>query len=51
MNHSIYVGSDGEQEYLLFVWDDGTRQIATRPHPGATWGPPVELVRQSAEVS
>ncbi len=49
--HDIYVGTDGQQEYLLTVWDDGTREVATRPHSCATWGPPVELTRQTSEVS
>lgn len=51
MSHDIYVGTDGEREYLLTIWDDGTREIATRPNPGSTWGPPVTLIRQTSEIS
>jgi len=51
MSHTIYVGTDGHQEWLLTIWEDGTHQLATRPNPGCTWGPPVELTRQSSEVS
>ena len=51
MSHDLYVGTDGVNEFLLTVWEDGTRELATRPHPGATWSPPVVLTRQSNEVS
>lgn len=52
MDHVTYVSitPTGDQ-FLLTEWADGTRELATRPHPGATWGPPVTLVRQSGEVS
>ena len=52
MDHTIHtgVGLDGTG-YLLTTWADGTLELATRPHPGATWSPPVVLMRQSSEVS
>ncbi len=48
----LYVSDNptGDQ-FLQTVFADGTHTLATRPHPGATWGPPVTLVRQSGEVS
>ena len=44
--HDLFTDEDGT--LLLTVWyaPDGTverREIATRPEPGATWGPPVTV--------
>jgi hypothetical protein len=33
---------------LVRVWDNGTVAIATRPDPGATWGPPLVLAEERA---
>lgn len=51
MDHSIHIGSDGETEYLLTVWDSGEVDLATRPAgSAATWSPPVRLRPEPAEV-
>lgn len=49
----VYVWRDPRNgwDWMLEMFADGTKQASTRPHPGATWGPPVTLVRQSGEVS
>lgn len=50
-DHELYLGDDGETEYLLTVFDDSTHTITTRPvNSGATWSAPVELRPVPAEV-
>ncbi len=54
MDHDLYVGRDEwtGTEYLLRVWHgDGSHELAVRLEGDRTWGPPVTLTRQSAEVS
>ena len=44
---------DGEQAFLLRVWDDGTHELAVRSVAGGTretWSPPVALTPVPAEV-
>lgn len=43
MDHKLWVNP--ERTVLITVWDDGTATMATREHPGATWGPPVPLTK------
>lgn len=44
--YELFVGQDAEMAYLLTVWADGTRQLATRPVDGGTrarWSAPITL--------
>lgn len=41
MNYRLWVSAD--RKVLVRMWDDGHVEAALRPHPDATWGPPVEL--------
>lgn len=31
---------------LVRLWSNGTMEMATRPEPGATWGPPILLYEE-----
>lgn len=45
----LYTGQiEGGGELLLTEHDDGTRDIAYRPDPHSTWGPPVVFGEVSA---
>jgi hypothetical protein len=35
-----------QRTILLRIWDTGRLEIAQRPDPDHTWGPPVELYQQ-----
>lgn len=35
-----------EQTILVREWSDGQMEIAFRPDPGATWGPPMKLLSE-----
>lgn len=51
-DHTLHYGeSDDGTEFLLTTWDDGTREVAVRTGGMGTWGPPVELTPQPAEVT
>lgn len=38
-----FTGRDGKVEYLLTVYEDGTRELATRSVGGSSWGAPTYL--------
>ncbi len=44
MNYRLWVSKDGTT--LMRMWDNGQVEVATRPDPGATWGPPTNLVEE-----
>lgn len=53
MDHELFLGRDAEMEYLLTVYSDGTRTLATRPLDGGSrvrWSPPITLAPEPAEV-
>jgi hypothetical protein len=31
---------------MVTIWPSGSMHVATRPLPGATWGPPVTVVEE-----
>ena len=39
-DHQIFIGTDGDREYLVTKWDAGDLDMAVRAHLGETWGPP-----------
>lgn len=50
-DHSIYLGTDGDREYLLTVFDDDSRTICTRDDAHGPWSPPVKLTVPSEPCS
>lgn len=40
--YELYVNAD--QTVMVRQWDDGTVEVATRDHPGDSWGPPITVV-------
>ena len=47
-DYTLHIGydPDTDTEYLLVTWNDGTRQLSTRPGEGRTeltWSRPVSL--------
>ena len=36
-----------DRTVLVRQYDDGQMEVATRPEPAATWGPPVQVILES----
>jgi hypothetical protein len=45
MSYRLWVNRD--RTVLVRLWDSGKMEIATRPDPGAVWGPPMELTEEA----
>ncbi len=45
MNYRLWVSED--RLTLVRVWDNGTCEIAMRLSPWVTWGPPIQLTKES----
>jgi hypothetical protein len=39
---------NGARTVLVTCWSNGEVEVAFREHPGATWGPPVRVVEDTA---
>lgn len=37
-----------ERTVLVRIWPSGQVEVATRPDPGAVWGPPVVVIEDDA---
>ena len=45
-DYRLWVNDDSTM--LVRLWPDGSMEVATRPEPGATWGPPTNLKEEAA---
>lgn len=45
MNYRIFISED--RLILVTIWENGKAEIATRNHPDAVWGPPLELFEET----
>lgn len=47
-DYTLHKGDDGETEYLVTTWADGTMEVAARPvGSGATWSAPASLLTEA----
>lgn len=44
MKYRLFVNA--ERTVLVRVWENGVAEVATRPDPGAVWGPPIILLNE-----
>ena len=43
--YRIFVNED--RTVFVRMWPGGTMEVATRPEPGAIWGPPIRVVEET----
>lgn len=48
MTYKLWVNA--ERTVLVRLWDNGSMEVATRPDPGASWGPPVTVIEEAVNA-